>query len=191
MMTPEPSNQPGTNGVWTFVFIDMIVFSLIFIVFLSEKWRLPQLYRSDQAHLNFLFGLANALVLLTSSLLMAEAVHRARSGDGLRARNRLAGCLFLAAVFCANKIFEYHAKLTAGFTPARDSFFSFYFFMTGAHFLHVLGGMVFIGHCLAHAQRNAGQPNFIRTIENTGLFWHFVDLLWLFIFPLLYLTRSA
>lgn len=194
-MTTSPRNedqrQPGSDGIWTFVFIDMIVFSLIFVVFLSEKWRLPQVYRAGQAHLDFRFGLANALILLTSSLFIAQAVHAARAGQGVVTRGRLLACLLCAAAFCANKIGEYHAKLAEGLTPAHNSFYSFYFFMTGVHFLHVLGGMVFIAHCLMRARAGAGQPGYVVTIENTGLFWHFVDLLWLFIFPLLYLSGRA
>lgn len=188
---PGADGHPGSDGIWTFVFIDMIVFSLIFLVFLSEKWRLPKVFEAGQAHLNFMFGLANTLVLLTSSLFMAEAVHAARRGDGGLVRTRLLLCMLCGAGFCVNKVVEYHAKIAAGFTPASNSFFSFYYFVTGAHFLHVVGGLAFIGHCLARARSDAGTPAFLRTLENTGLFWHFVDLLWLFIFPLFYLAGQA
>ena len=121
---------------------------------------------------------------------MVQAVHAARAGDGKAVRLRLLLSLACGGAFCVNKLFEYHAKIVMGLTPAHDSFFSFYYFITGAHFLHVLGGMVFVKHCLSRAAADAGTKDFIRTIENTGLFWHFVDLLWLFIFPLLYLARS-
>lgn len=186
---PDPAqDQPGTEGIWTFVFIDMIVFSLIFVVFLSEIWRLPAVFAAGRAHLDFLFGLANTLVLLTSSLFMAEAVHAARRGNGAQVRVRLMLCMVCGAAFCVNKVVEYHAKIVAGFTPATNSFYSFYYFVTGAHFLHVIGGLVFVAHCLGRARRDAGDPAYQRTLENTGLFWHFVDLLWLFIFPLFYLA---
>ena len=186
-----PDTQPGTDGVWTFVFIDMIVFSLIFLVFLSEKWRLPAVFEADQARMNITFGLTNTLLLLTSSLFMAEAVHAVRAGRGKMARRRLTLCALCGSAFAVNKIIEYHAKIAEGLTPAHDSFLSLYFFITGAHFIHVLGGMVFVLHCRARADRDVQDPAFLRTLENTSLFWHFVDLLWLFIFPLLYLARTA
>jgi nitric oxide reductase NorE protein len=186
---PAADEQPGTEGIWTFVFIDMIVFSLIFFVFLSEKWRLPTVFEAGQAHLNFMFGLANTLILLTSSLFMAEAVHAARAGNGQAVRMRLLFCMVSGAAFCVNKVLEYHAKISVGINAATNSFYSFYFFVTGAHFLHVIGGLIFVSHCFVPAKIEAGDPAYVRKLENTGLFWHFVDLLWLFIFPLFYLAR--
>lgn len=185
------ARQPDSNGIWTFVFIDMIVFSLIFLVFLSEKLRLPAVFASGQAHLDFRFGLANTIVLLVSSLFMAEAVSAIRGGSHRRMRRQLALCLACGAVFCLNKVIEYHGEITAGFTPAHNSFFSFYYFITGAHFLHVAGAMIFIAHSFVQPAGAALAEGFRRKVENTGLFWHFVDLLWIFIFPLLYLARSA
>ncbi len=183
-----PESQPGTNGIWTFVFIDMIVFSMIFIVFLSERVRLPEVFAAAQERMTFAFGLGNALVLLTSSLFMVEAVHAARKQDLARVRMMLTACLACGAVFAVNKVIEYNAKIAEGLTPATDPFYSFYYFITGAHFLHVLGGMVFIVHCRQRAALEIGGESYRRKLENTGLFWHFVDLLWLFIFPLIYLA---
>lgn len=180
--------QPGTNGLWTFVFIDMIIFSLLFVVFLSERGRLPEIFRQSQAHLSFGFGFANALLLLTSSLFMAEAVQAARRGDGARVQRYLTWCLACALLFGVDKLFEYHAKIAAGVDPSVNSFYAFYFFITGVHFIHVVVGMIFIASCRRRALTEAGTQDYRRRIENVGLFWHFVDLLWLFIFPLIYLT---
>lgn len=180
--------QPGTNGIWTFIFIDMIVFLLLFFVFLSERFRLPAVFEAAQAGLTFGYGLANAFILLTSSLFMVEAVHAARAGDARLVRRNLLFCLGAGLLFSYNKIAEYGEKVAAGHGPASDAFYSFYYFITGAHFLHVVGGMVFIAHCWSRAPAEAGTESFRRKIENTGLFWHFVDLLWLFIFPLIYLA---
>ncbi len=182
---PKP---PGTDGIWTFVFIDMIVFSLFFIVYLSERLRLPDVFAASQSRLDPNFGLVNTLVLLTSSLFMAEAVAAARTGNAVRVRTRLALALGCGAMFGVSKITEYSEKFAAGITPVTNSFYSFYFLLTMIHFLHVLVGMMFIAHCLSRARIEAGQPGFLPKLENTGLFWHFVDLLWLFLFPLLYLA---
>lgn len=195
MQSPDPNSseladQPGTNGIWTFVFIDMIVFSLIFVVFLSEKMRLPTVFAAGQAQLDFRLGLVNALLLITSSLFMAEAVSAVRRGLIERMRINLRACVLFAGLFCINKIFEFSKEIYAGYTPAYDSFYSFYYFITGAHFLHALGGMVFITHCLRQPCVEVSQEKFRRKLENTGVFWHFVDLLWFFIFPLLYLSGA-
>lgn len=182
---PKP---PGTDGLWTFVFIDMIVFSLFFIVYLSERLRLPGVFAASQAHLDPNFGLVNALVLLTSSLFMAEAVAATRMGKSVLVKRRLVLTLTCGAAFAVSKLTEYAGKFAAGITPVTNSFYSFYFLLTMIHFLHVLAGMVFIAHCLARAGAETGQPAYLAKLENTGLFWHFVDLLWLFLFPLLYLA---
>jgi nitric oxide reductase NorE protein len=181
-------SPPGTDGIWTFLFIDMIVFSLFFAVYLSERLRLPDLFAASQAMLDPKFGLVNALILLTSSLFAAEAVAAARLGKGNLVRNRLALALVFGALFSVSKLTEYAGKFGAGITPATNSFFSFYFLLTVIHFLHVLAGMVFIAHCMARARAETGQGAYLAKLENTGLFWHFVDLLWLFLFPLLYLA---
>ena len=197
MMSVQPAlsrpdgDHPASEGIWTFVFIDMIVFSLIFTVFLSERWRLPALFLADARHLDFRFGLANTLILLTSSLFMAQAVLAARAGLGARVRTQLALCLLCAAAFCVSKFAEYSAKFASGLTPVKDSYFSFYFFITGAHLLHVLAGVVFILHCRATARTGPIDQAYVRKLEGTGLFWHFVDLVWLFIFPLFYLVGAA
>lgn len=193
MSASEPDSgaeerQPGTNGVWTFVFIDMIVFSLIFVTYLSERIRLPEIFAAAQERLSFFFGLSNAVILLTSSLFMVEAVRAAREQSPGRVRGMLMACLACGALFALNKIIEYHGKLSDGITPAANSFYSFYYFITGAHFLHVLGGMVFIASCRQRAATDIGNEAYRRMLENVGLFWHFVDLLWLFIFPLIYLA---
>jgi len=103
-------------------------------------------------------------------------------------RRRLILALVCGALFSASKLTEYSGKFAAGITPVTNSFYSFYFLLTFIHFLHVLAGMVFIAHCLSRAGAEAGHPGYPTKLENTGLFWHFVDLLWLFLFPLLYLA---
>lgn len=192
MNTPRPAGStispPGTDGIWTFVFIDMIVFSLFFIVYLAERLRLPDVFAASQARLDPLYGLVNALILLTSSLFVAGAVAAARLGNAPLVTKRLALGLVCGMLFAASKLTEYAGKFAAGISPVSNSFYSFYFLLTMIHFLHVVAGMVFIAHCLGRARAEIGQTGYLAKLENTGLFWHFVDLLWLFLFPLLYLA---
>ncbi len=188
---PTGQQHPASEGIWTFVFIDMIVFSMFFVVFLSEKWRLPEPFLANARHLDFRFGLANTLILLTSSMFMAQGVLAARAGQAARVRGQLLLCLLCAAAFCVSKFAEYSAKFASGLTPATDSFFSFYYFITGAHLLHVIGGSIFILHCRASLRTAPLDDTYVRKLESTGLFWHFVDLVWLFIFPLFYLAGAV
>lgn len=182
------STMPGTEGIWTFVFIDMLVFLAIFFLFMSERMRLPAVYLASQRQLNEMIGFTNTLILLTSSWSMVEAVHASRRGDAQKVKNFLALTLGLGAVFGANKAFEYYQKFQHGITPASNSFFSLYFFITIVHFLHVIGGMIFIWHCRKDAILCTHDRRYVTQIENVGHFWHYVDVLWIFIFPLLYLV---
>ena len=180
--------QVGSEGLWIFVFIDMVIFTLIFFVFMTERLRDYAAFKASQAHLNEWFGLFNALVLLTSSWLVVEALDAARSAHPARVASRLALALLCGALFVVSKFIEYRAKIAAGFSPATNPFFSFYFFITFVHFLHVVAGMICINSCRRRSVRCVDVPAYTTGLENVGVFWHYVDVLWIFIFPLLYLV---
>jgi nitric oxide reductase NorE protein len=187
--TNDPANErPGTEGIWTFVFLDMMVFALLFLVYLSERLRLPDVFVLSQKALDPIVGLASTIFLLTSSWCMVEAVHAVRADDRARAGRWLTFSFVLGSLFVANKLIEYHGKIDHGLTPATNGFYTFYFVITGIHFVHVIGGLCFMANLRATLMRDGGGQSYRRRVENVGLFWHFVDVLWLFIFPLLYLT---
>jgi nitric oxide reductase NorE protein len=181
--------HPGTEGLWIFIFVDMIVFLLMFIVYINERIRLSSVFAESQHQLSEFFGLSNALILLTSSWAIVKAIEAVRHNlAATRVQKWLLLCLATGGLFCINKLFEYGIKIEHGITPATNSFFTFYYVITGLHFTHVIGGMVFILHCRSRAKAEIGTENYLKKLENTGLFWHFVDVLWLFIFPMLYLV---
>lgn len=188
---PNPSagavRSPGTEGLWTFVFMDMVIFLMIFLTFMIERRQHLDLYAMSQLALDERFGLANTLILLTSSWMVVEAVHAARRHDVTRVERWLTGAWLLGLMFCVSKLIEYTLKIQSGITPAGNSFYSYYFFITIVHFLHVLAGMVFIAYCRFGARTRGHTKAYVTGLENVGLFWHFVDVLWIFIFPLLYL----
>jgi nitric oxide reductase NorE protein len=179
---------PGTDGLWTFVFIDMVIFLMIFLTFMSERLGRVELYAASQLHLKEMFGFANTLILLTSSWMVVEAIQAARRSDGAGIRWFLGWAWLLGLAFSIDKLVEYTLTIRAGITPATNSFFSFYFFITIVHFLHVIAGMLFIGYCRSKARNPARMAGCVTGLENVGLFWHFVDVLWIFIFPILYLV---
>ncbi len=184
-------DHPGTSGIWTFVFIDMVVFAILFLVFVTEKFRLPEIFRTSQAQLNPEIGLVGTFLLLTSSWAVARSIHHVRVGNGRIARLELEIAIVLGLAFVANKFNEYADKFAHGLTPVTNGFFTFYFLITFLHFLHVIGGLLFLSHCRLRMAGELGTANYRKKIENTGHFWHFVDMLWLFIFPMFYLTGAA
>ncbi len=138
-------------------------------------------------HLNFSLALANTFVLLTSSLTMvlAFAAVEERNPRGLSTFLWLT--ILLGFVFLGIKAFEYAGEIKHGFTPGSGIFWSFYYGMTGLHALHVLAGVAVNSILLVEALGDILRPNEHR-VELAGLYWHFVDIVWIFLFPLLYLT---
>lgn len=175
----------GSEGIWTFVFIDMVVFGLIFMVYSSERVHQYTLYEQSQGHLNPLFGFVNTLVLLTSSLAVVKAVQSAREGRADAVRTSLAAALALGCVFLATKFIEYSGEFASGISVATNSFFTFYFFITFVHLMHVLAGMTYM--TIFRRGTREADTGYVAKLESLGTFWHFVDLLWVFIYALLYL----
>lgn len=185
----QSEEHPGTSGIWTFVFIDMVIFLFFFLVYVTERQRLPEIFMNSQHELNPVIGLLSTLALLTSSWCMAEAVQATRRTDRKKAALALNGALLFGTLFIVNKFIEYGGKFADGISPVTNGFFTFYFLITGLHFLHVIGGMIFMTHCRARLTAECGETGYRKKLENVGLFWHFVDILWLFIFPMLYLSE--
>lgn len=177
----------GSEGIWTFIFIDMVIFALIFFVYTGQRIQEYQTYEASHHSLNVIFGFANTLILITSSLFAARAVQSARACDATKVSANLNYAIALGVGFCYVKVLEYAGKIDAGIGVSTNSFFTFYYFITFLHLLHVLVGLLF----MSIFRRNVGElgrdGQYITGLENVALFWHFVDLLWVFIYSLLYL----
>lgn len=177
---------PGEPGVWVFIAGDLVVFALLFAVFVHDRAQDPQLFLRSQGTLNQGYGLINTLLMLSSSWLVALAVLAARAGRPTAAPRLLALALLCGVGFVAAKAFEWSEKIGAGFTIASNDFFMYYYLLTGIHLLHVLIGMGVLAF-LWHIARNPKPA--ITTLESGASFWHLVDLLWIVLFPLLYLIH--
>ena len=177
----------GSEGIWTFVFIDMVIFALIFFVYTSQRIQEYRTYEESHHSLNVIFGFANTLILITSSLFVARAVQSARLGNTSKVSVNLSSAIALGVAFCCVKVLEYAEKVTSGIGVATNSFFTFYFFITFLHLLHVLVGLLFMTIFRRNAGKLRGDSRYMVGLENVALFWHFVDLLWVFIYSLLYL----
>jgi heme/copper-type cytochrome/quinol oxidase subunit 3 len=169
--------------MWWFLASEVVIFGGLIVTYILFRWRHAE-WGEEAAHTINAAGGFNTLVLLTSSLtivLAHEAVNRGRLQEAVR---NLGFTLLGGGIFLGVNAYEYSHEILEGFTPARSLFWSFYYTMTGLHALHVLGGMVAITVVLLAARK--GRTT--HRIEYVGLYWHFVDIVWIFLFPLLYLA---
>lgn len=202
--TPTPSGPvpppdprvPGEPGLWVFLLGDATVFGALFVGVLVYRLRRPEVFRASAATLSVPVGTVNTVVLLTSSLVMATAVAALRSDRdaavvGRTVRRLLAGVVACAAVFAALKIGEYVRVGAAGHGPASDVFFTLYYALTAIHLLHLAIGTVLVvvlGRILAASPDPAARLALARGVAS---YWHLVDLLWIVLFPLLYLVPTS
>lgn len=181
---------PGEPGIWVLLFGDMAVFTILFAVYLHQRGQKADLFAQSQDELNRAFGALNTLVLLTSSLLVVLATRALRT-ERLRHRATqltLAG-VGVGACFVVIKAFEYHEKIAAGITPSTNEFFMYYFVLTGLHLAHVIVGLGVLLALSRLARKSVPTTTHIAFFEGGACFWHMVDLLWIVIFPLLFLVR--
>lgn len=186
------ADLPGDSGVWVFIIADMSAFALFFLVFMIGRAGSPQLYETSRQMLDGHMGLANTLILLTSGAVMAGASRAAQHGRWHAARLHLMGTLVVGSAFGVCKALEWHEKIARGITLTTNEFFSYYFMFTGIHFLHFIVG-VGVLLVLIVASGDGARPAAVRLrwIEAGGAYWHMVDLLWIFLFAMLYLMRAS
>lgn len=180
---------PAEEGVWVFLFGDMTVFALLFSVYLYYRGQDPALFNTSQLKLNQTFGVVNTLVLLTSSLLVVTAVRAMRQNAHQLARWLTYGAMACGVIFVINKAIEYGLKISHGVVPATNQFFMYFYVMTGLHLFHVAIGLVLLGLVAKLTRKPALDGRDQGYLEGAACFWHMVDLLWIVIFPLLYLVK--
>jgi len=183
---PDTGLANGRLGIWLFLASEVMLFGALFSTYIilrtgSVEW--------PHGELNVALGAVNTIILITSSVTMVMAWASLKLHNWGRHRLYLIATFLLAGVFLVNKYFEYADHFARGEGPAHSTFLAIYFTLTGLHGIHILGGMVvmlyFIGPGAKMWKSNPDQ--FANRIEYTGLYWHFVDLVWIFLFPVLYL----
>jgi heme/copper-type cytochrome/quinol oxidase subunit 3 len=174
-------------GMWIFLSSEVMLFAGFIGSFVNLRAANLVMMNEAAALLNRNLGALNTFVLITSSLTMALAVGAVARGNRRRAVPFLMLTILLGLAFMGIKTVEYSDKFSHHISPHTNLFFSFYFIMTGLHALHVFVGIVLLAIVLLGVSRNS--PKWDGTaVENAGLYWHFVDVVWIFLFPLLYLT---
>ena len=185
---PAP-RLPGVEGVWVFIAADMTIFALLFLSFMVGRQADPALYEASRQALDVDFGGLNTLILLSSSWCVVMAVEAVRRNALDRVPHWIAGGLLLGLSFLVSKAFEYGAKIQAGITMLSNDFYMYYYTMTGLHLFHVVAGNVLLVVLWTMARQRRFTPGNAVVLECGATYWHMVDLLWIVLFPLLYLLR--
>jgi len=193
----KQQHEASTLGMWAFLITEVLFFGGLFAGYAQYRIRYPEAYALASHHLDITLGAINTAVLIASSLTMALAVRGAQTGRRKATAGLLMGTVALGLVFLVIKSVEYSHKFHEHLVPGRSFsfdgpresqlFFSFYFAMTGMHALHMIIGVVLVTIIAYFAWRGRYSPQYYSPVEVTGLYWHFVDIVWIFLFPMLYL----
>jgi cytochrome c oxidase subunit III len=186
-------------GMWLFLVTEILLFGGLFVGYAIMHMRHPEAFREAHHHLDRVMGAINTVVLLVSSFTMVLAVWAASMSKRKLLIWMLVLTLICAGAFLVVKYFEYSHKFHDGLLPGKfyshqgDTvpgqflFFSFYFMMTGLHGLHVVIGMIAIGWILVRAIKGHFSASYYGPVDLVGLYWHLVDMIWIYVFPLMYL----
>ncbi|CAN5198821.1 cytochrome c oxidase subunit 3 family protein [soil metagenome] len=188
MTTVTTRRVPGEQGTWVFLFGDMLVFAVFFGTFLVERASAPEIFDAGRTTLHLDVGVINTLALLSSSLCVAVFLGALRAGSGALAARAVSAAIGFGLLFVALKIYEYVSLGTAGHGPGASDFYLYYFVLTGLHLFHVCVGLTVLVLLLTQTRRTDLHANRMALIEGGTCFWHLVDLLWIVLFPLLYLV---
>ncbi len=196
----EAEFEASKQGMWVFMVTEVLMFGGLFVAYAIFRGLYPEMFHEAHKMLAVNMGATNTVVLILSSLTMLLGVTSAQRGQRDRSIMFLALTFLLACCFLVIKYFEYQHKFHDGLLPAgffhneelkhakAPLFFSLYFIMTGLHGVHVLIGMGLILWIIRRTMKNEFSPHFYTPVELVGFYWHFVDLVWIYLFPLLYLV---
>jgi cytochrome c oxidase subunit 3 len=184
---PSVAIETAKLGVWTFLATEVLLFGALFTAYAVFRLKYPQMFRAEHLKLDRVLGAVNTVVLISSSLMVVLGVDAIKRGKARLFEACFGVTILLAAVFLCVKYVEYRAKFHHGLYPGTNLFFSLYFMMTGLHGIHVLLGMGVLSYVVLLSRRGRLSASCFTPAEMSGLYWHFVDLVWIYLFPLLYL----
>ncbi len=197
---PNQQQEAATTGFWIIIAAEELFFGGLFLAYTAYRTTFPEAFALASKHTEVGLGGINTAILLTSSLTMALAVYFSKKGRRKPAALYLMGTAALGVFFLGVKALEYYADYRHHLVPGLDFFmhgkgaseeelfFFLYFVMTGIHALHVMIGVCVVGAIASRTWRGFYTEKYHTPVELTGLYWHFVDIVWIFLFPLLYLV---
>ncbi|MCY4398105.1 MAG: cytochrome c oxidase subunit 3 [Gemmatimonadetes bacterium] len=174
----------GKLAVWWVLASEVVIFGGLLASYVMHRLGHPE-WADAAIHTDVRIGAFNTFVLLSSSLTAVLAHQAAERGDGKKAARYLYWTIFGAVTFLGVKTFEWYTEITHGYTITSNTFWSFYYSAAGLHALHVIAGAVI----MAIVARDAARNRQLHRVELIGIYWHFVDIVWIFLFPLLYIAK--
>jgi cytochrome c oxidase subunit III len=187
-------------GMWVFLGSETLLFAGLFGLYAAYRASFPAGFAAGVAHNNAAIGTTNTLILIVSSFFVAWSIHALRTGRRRACTVALATAIALGTSFLVVKSFEYGSHLAEGIAPGAhyhsqdltlpgaQLFFTLYYVMTGLHAIHVIAGLIVLGWMVRRIARGRTTPEHHLELELGGLYWHLVDVVWIFLWPLLYLT---
>jgi cytochrome c oxidase subunit 3 len=199
----EQQKEAGTLGMWIFLCTEVLFFGAMLLAYTVYRGLYPVAFGEASRHLDIVLGSLNTAVLLCSSLTMAMGVHAAQQGNARKVIGFIAVTMFFGVIFLLIKFYEYYQKYTEALIPGKNFvwhghdplhaniFFLFYFIMTAMHALHMFVGLGLMTVLAILTKKGKFDSVYYSPIEIGGLYWHFVDIVWVFLFPLLYLVDRS
>jgi cytochrome c oxidase subunit III len=195
----EQQHEAATLGMWAFLVTEIMFFGGMFTAYLVYRYTYPAVFGAASQHMNFWAGTINTAVLICSSLTMALAVHASQEGKNKLVIWLLIATMLMGVAFLGIKAIEYHEHWVDHKVPGpsfefegpdpqhAQIFFGLYFAMTGFHALHMVIGLGLVSAIIYMAAKKRFTREYHSPVENVGLYWHFVDMVWIYLYPLLYL----
>ncbi len=187
--TSEPKLLPGDFAIWIFIFAELLVFGIFFLIYAVVRAQNVELFNQYQNTLNREVGAINTLLLITASYFVVKAVHEIKKGNLSSCTNWLTASLGAGMGFLILKSIEFYDKFSIGISMDTNTFYFFYISLTFFHYLHVILGMIILVAILVKTKHNKYSALEHTGVETGASYWHMVDLVWIILFPLVYIIR--
>ncbi len=180
---------PGDLAMWFFILAELTVFAIFFIAFAITRQLYPEMFQLGQSYLHPIAGAINTVALITSSFFVALSLNAIKQQKNRPSVMFMIAALIMAMLYIVVKFWEYSQLFELGFGISSNTYFTLYFFITAFHFMHVLLGMVILSFIALKAFKGEYQNKAISGFEAGACYWHMVDLVWVILFPLLYVIH--
>ena len=181
--------MPGDLAMWCFILAELLVFGVFFVVYAFTRANHVELFNASQLELDRVSGAINTVLLVTSSYFVVRAVDEIRRGRHAGCARWLAAAMTCGAAFLVLKLVEFGSKVAAGISMSTNTFYMFYLFLGFFHFMHVVLGMVILAAVALKAKRGGYSAADHAGVETGAAYWHMVDLVWIVLFPLIYVLH--
>lgn len=182
-------NLPGDLAIWIFIYAELLVFGVFFMAYAINRRSNIELFNQSQLLLDQRAGFINTIVLITSSWMVVQAVHAIKQNSSKLCVRWLDGAILMGAVFLVIKVYEFYIKAEQGINLSTNTFYMFYLSLTFFHFMHVILGMIILAAVRIKANNGGYSHTDYNGVETGASYWHMVDLVWIVLFPLVYIIR--